>query len=89
MKLKNEVVLVTGAARGMGAAHVRGLVSEGAQVLATDVLDEEGKALAKELGSQVTYAHLDIADEGQWQKAVSLAESSFGPVKHLVNNAAI
>lgn len=82
-------MLVTGAARGMGEAHVRGLVARGAKVLATDVLDEEGRALANALGPAVAYTHLDISNEQQWQQAVSLAESVFGPIRHLVNNAGI
>ncbi|MGY6502100.1 MAG: SDR family oxidoreductase [Acidimicrobiales bacterium] len=87
--LTDAVVLVTGAARGMGAEHVRGLVAAGARVLATDVLDDEGQALADELGDQVVYTRLDVTDEAQWQRAVALAEESFGPVQHLINNAGI
>lgn len=87
--LEGAVVLVTGAARGMGAEHVRGLVAAGAKVVATDVLDDEGKALADEFGEQVVYCVLDVTDEQQWRDAVALAESTFGPVQHLVNNAGI
>lgn len=87
--IDGQVVLVTGAARGMGAQHVRGLVAHGAKVLAADVLDDEGRALAAELGEQVVYCHLDVTDEAQWRDAVALAESSFGPIRHLVNNAGI
>lgn len=87
--LEGAVVLVTGAARGMGAEHVRGLVAAGAKVVATDVLDDEGKALAEGLGDHVVYTHLDVTDEQQWRDAVALAESEFGPVDHLVNNAGI
>lgn len=87
--IAGHVVLVTGAARGMGAEHVRGLVAAGAKVIATDVLDDEGKALADELGDDVVYTHLDVTDEQQWRDAVALAESTFGPVNHLVNNAGI
>lgn len=87
--IEGQVVLVTGAARGMGAQHVRGLVGHGARVLAADVLDDEGRLLAAELGDQVVYTHLDVTDERQWRDAVSLAESTFGPVQHLVNNAGI
>ena len=51
VSLNGVVALVTGAARGMGAEHVRALVAAGASVVATDVLDDEGNALAAELGS--------------------------------------
>jgi 3alpha(or 20beta)-hydroxysteroid dehydrogenase len=87
--LDGAVVLVTGAARGMGAEHVRGLVGAGAKVVATDVLDDLGEALAAEMGPQVVYIHHDVTDEAQWRAAVALAESTFGPVDHLVNNAGI
>ncbi|MCK6523970.1 SDR family oxidoreductase [Myxococcota bacterium] len=87
--LNDQVVLVTGAARGMGAEHVRGLVARGARVVAADVLDAEGEALAAELGDRVIYNHLEVTDESQWRSALALAESRFGPVSHLVNNAGI
>lgn len=87
--LREHVVLVTGAARGMGAEHVRGLVAAGAKVVATDVLDAEGAALAAEVGAAVAYQHHDVTSEADWAAAVRLAEARFGPVRHLVNNAGI
>jgi 3alpha(or 20beta)-hydroxysteroid dehydrogenase len=87
--LLGQVVLVTGGARGMGAEHVRGLVRAGARVLAGDVLDDAGRSLAGALGSAVEYMHLDVTDERQWAAAVARAESAFGPVNHLVNNAGV
>jgi len=82
-------VVVTGGARGMGEAHVRGFVAEGARVVVTDVLDEEGHALAEELGDAAMYVHLDVSDEAQWRSVVQRADESFGPVHVLVNNAGI
>ncbi len=87
--LTGQVVLVTGAARGMGAEHVRELVAAGARVVATDVLDDEGQALVAGLGSAAVYHHHDVTSEADWMAAVELAESTFGPVQHLVNNAGI
>ncbi len=87
--LRDEVVVVTGAARGMGAEHVRGLVGAGAKVIATDVLDEEGDALARSLGDRVVYLHHDVTREEDWVRVVAQAEARFGPVRHLVNNAGI
>ncbi len=87
--LSGQVVIVTGGARGMGAEHVRGLVKAGARVLAADVLDEAGRALAASQGASVAYAHLDVTDERQWSAAVTQAESAWGPVNHLVNNAGV
>ncbi len=87
--LAGQVVLVTGASRGMGAEHVRGLVAAGARVIAADVLEDEGRALVEGLGAAVAFARLDVRDEGQWRAAVGLAESRFGKLDHLVNNAGI
>ena len=87
--LQNQVVLVTGAARGMGAEHVRELARLGAFVVATDVLDEAGHELAAQCGGNVRYRHLDVTDAGAWQTVVAFAEATFGPVRHLVNNAGI
>ena len=89
MSLDGSVAIVTGAARGMGAAHVRGLVRAGAKVVATDILDQEGQALADELGDSVMYRHLDVTDADGWDTVVAQAEEAWGPVKVLVNNAGI
>jgi 3alpha(or 20beta)-hydroxysteroid dehydrogenase len=88
VSLEGVVSIVTGAARGMGAEHVRGLVSAGSLVLATDVLDESGEALAAELGDAVRYRHLDVTDREGWQQVADEAEA-WGPVGVLVNNAGI
>jgi 3alpha(or 20beta)-hydroxysteroid dehydrogenase len=85
--LDGRCVIVTGAARGQGAAHARVLVAEGARVLITDVLDDLGAQLARELGDSVRYAHLDVTAEAEWAAAVETAVSAFGPVRVLVNNA--
>jgi 3alpha(or 20beta)-hydroxysteroid dehydrogenase len=87
--LEGHVILVTGAARGMGAEHVRQLVGVGARVVATDVLDDEGQALVAPLGKGAVYQHHDVTVEADWVAVVAKAESCFGPVKHLVNNAGI
>jgi 3alpha(or 20beta)-hydroxysteroid dehydrogenase len=89
MSLDGAVAIVTGAARGMGAQHVRGLVGAGAKVVATDVLDDQGRALAAELGDAVMYRHLDVTDADGWETVVAQAEEAWGPVKVLVNNAGI
>lgn len=89
ISLQGVTALVTGGARGMGAQHVRGLVEAGANVVSADVLDEEGSALAAELGDAVIYRHLDVTDEAGWQSVVADAEAAFGPIGVLVNNAGI
>jgi len=86
---ESTVAVVTGAARGMGEAHVRRLASEGAHVLVADVLDAEGQALAADLGDAAVFQHLDVTRADQWAAAVAAADAAFGPVTALVNNAGI
>jgi 3alpha(or 20beta)-hydroxysteroid dehydrogenase len=88
-RLSGKVAIISGAARGQGAAEARLFAAEGARVVLGDVLDDEGAAVAAELGDAAVYTHLDVTDEEQWQAAVALAESRFGPVTVLVNNAGI
>ena len=88
-RLDGKVVLVTGGARGMGASAVRRLHSEGATVVAADVLDDEGKTLADELGERVSFVHLDVTDESQWTAAIEQVEREQGGLDVLVNNAGI
>ena len=88
-RLDGKVAIIRGAARGQGAAEARLFVAEGASVVLADVLDDEGQAVAAELGEAATYAHLDVTDEAQWQATVALAEERYGPVTVLVNNAGV
>lgn len=82
-------IIVTGGARGIGAETARHLVALGAKVMIADVLDGEGEALARELGRNASYGHLDVTDPQQWQEAVAAAEAGFGSVNALFNNAGI
>jgi len=88
-RVAGKTVIVTGGARGMGAAFARRLAAEGASVVITDVLVDEGKAVAAELGDNVLFVPLDVTDESAWAAVVSEAERTFGPVCGLVNNAGI
>ncbi len=88
-RLAGKVAIVTGAARGQGEAEARRFVAEGASVLLTDILDDEGQAVATDLGEQAAYRHLDVSSEDEWIAAVADAEARFGPVTILVNNAGI
>lgn len=88
-RLLGKVAIITGGARGMGEATARTFVAEGAKVLIADVLQAEGEALARELGANARFFHLDISQEEGWQAALASAEELFGPVNVLVNNAAI
>ncbi|KAA9111366.1 SDR family NAD(P)-dependent oxidoreductase [Microbacterium rhizomatis] len=87
--LGGRVCLVTGGARGIGEAYVRALHEAGARVVVADLLDEEGSALAAELGERATFVHLDVTDEGQWEAAVAASLRAFGAIDVLVNNAGI
>ncbi|WP_027794456.1 glucose 1-dehydrogenase [Paraburkholderia acidipaludis] len=89
MKLQNKVVLVTGAARGQGAAEARRFVAEGAKVVLADVLDEEGQRLAAQLEDQAIYQHLDVTSDPSWVAAIERTERVFGRCDVLVNNAGI
>src|SRR6201997_684390 len=73
----------------MGAAHARLLVQEGAKVVIGDILDDEGKALADEIGEAARYVHLDVTQPEQWDAAVATATGEFGKLNVLVNNAGI
>ncbi|MFC9877870.1 glucose 1-dehydrogenase [Nocardia salmonicida] len=88
-RLAGKVAVISGGARGMGAAHARRFVAEGASVVIGDVLDDEGAAVAKELGDAVVYRHLDVREPEQWAGAVAAAVEEFGGLHVLVNNAGI
>ncbi|MET9416047.1 glucose 1-dehydrogenase [Streptomyces klenkii] len=89
-KLDGRVVLVTGAARGQGEQEARLFAAEGAKVVLTDVLDERGGAVAKELGAGAArYVHLDVGEEADWSAAITVAKETFGSLDGLVNNAGI
>lgn len=86
-KLDGRVVIVTGAARGQGEQEARLFREEGADVVVADVLDDQGEALAKEIGA--SYVHLDVGEEEQWRSAVTAAKDAYGHIDGLVNNAGI
>jgi 3alpha(or 20beta)-hydroxysteroid dehydrogenase len=88
-RLDGRVVLITGAARGQGAAEARLFAQEGAAVVLGDVLDEEGAAVAGEIGERAAYVHLDVSREEDWARALDFATDAFGKLDGLVNNAGI
>lgn len=86
-RVEGKVAIITGAARGMGEADARRLVAEGAKVVLTDVLDDQGEAVAAELGEGARYRHLDVSDAEQWKAVVEETVADWGGVDVLVNNA--
>ena len=88
-KLAGKVAIITGGARGMGAATSRLFVAEGAKVVIADVLEAEGAALAAELGEAARFYKLDVTSEDDWASVVAAAEAELGPVDVLVNNAGV
>src|SRR5207253_2526141 len=88
-RFNNRTVIVTGGARGMGASHARGFIAESANVVIADVLEQEGRRLADELGDHAIFSRLDVTSDTDWAATVAAAEDAFGPVSVLVNNAGI
>jgi 3alpha(or 20beta)-hydroxysteroid dehydrogenase len=87
--LDGKVAIITGAARGQGAAAALLFVAEGARVVIGDVLDDVGKELADSLGTAAIYRHLDVSSEDDWKSVVDEAVETLGGVDVLVNNAGI
>ncbi|MGW7099774.1 glucose 1-dehydrogenase [Streptomyces sp. NPDC054838] len=87
--LNGKVVVITGAARGQGAAEARMCAEAGARVVVTDVREDEGRAVAAALGDQGLYVRHDVSDPDGWAAVVRAAVAAFGTVSALVNNAAL
>lgn len=88
-RLDGKVAIISGGARGMGAATSRLFVEAGARVVIADLLEAEGAALAQELGDAARFVRLDVTCAQSWADTVQLAEDTFGPVDVLVNNAGV
>src|SRR5437879_12131022 len=91
-RLEGKVALISGGARGQGAAETRLFVREGAAVVFGDVLDDDGKKVEAQIrsaGGQATYVHLNVTQEVDWRAAVAPAVQTYGKLNVLVNNAGI
>lgn len=88
-RLDDKVALITGGARGQGAAEAELFVNAGAHVVITDVLDAEGDATAERLGAACEFLHHDVASEDQWASVVDTIIERHGRLDVLVNNAGI
>ncbi|MFA5632619.1 MAG: glucose 1-dehydrogenase [Porticoccaceae bacterium] len=90
--LKDKVAIVTGGARGIGAACAAALCARGAAVIIGDILDDAGGQTAQALaekGYRAAFRHHDASDEKSWQQLIAFAEETFGAIDCLVNNAGI
>lgn len=91
-KLDGKVALISGGARGQGAAEAKTFAMEGAQVVFGDILDEAGAQVEADIraaGGEAVYVHLDVTNEADWSRAVQEAVRRFGKLNILVNNAGI
>jgi 3alpha(or 20beta)-hydroxysteroid dehydrogenase len=88
-RFDGKVILISGGARGQGAAEARMLVAEGGRVVIGDILEAEGRHLAAELGKAAVFLHHDVTEEADWVEAVETAERLGGGLHGMVNNAAI
>ena len=88
-RVDNKVALITGAARGIGASTARLLAQEGAKVIVTDILDQEGEALAASIGASAAYYPLDASSEKEWGSLAEMIGRKYGHLDILFNNAGI
>ncbi len=91
-RLDGKVALISGGARGQGAAEAEMFTREGARVVFGDILDDDGRAVEaaiRAVGGDATYVHLDVTREADWEKAVRTAVDRHGRLDILINNAAI
>lgn len=88
-RLDSKVALVTGAARGLGAAVCEWMVNEGATVVAADVNIAGGRELVSRLGEPASFIELDVTSEQSWESAVAVVAARLGRVDVLVNNAGV
>lgn len=92
MRLAGKVALISGAARGMGAAEARLFAHQGARVVVADILAADGRRVADDIkaaGGEALFVRLDVTSETDWQHAVTTAVEHFGKLDVLVNNAGI
>ena len=88
-RLQDKVIIITGAAQGMGATHARLCIEAGAKVVLTDINTEKGQALAAELGNQALFIQHNVTSEDDWTQVIAATQAYFGTINVLDNNAGI
>jgi len=88
-RLEGKIAIITGAARGTGEQVARLFASEGARVVIADVLEEEGKATAQDIGEAALFERHDVTDVESWARVVERTAEAFGEPTILVNNAGL
>lgn len=88
-RLKNKVIIITGAAQGMGKVHAERAIAEGAKVVITDINEEKGQAVAVTLGSDALFIKHNVVSESDWENVVQTTLEYWGKIDVLVNNAGI
>ena len=86
-RLENKVIIVTGAATGLGLADARALIAEGARVIITDIDVDKGTKEAKDLDA--TFFSQDVSKESSWLELMTFVQEKFGRLDGLVNKAAL
>ena len=86
-RLGGKVAVITGGAGGMGSAHAKRFIEEGAKVVIADLGISNGANLAEKLGDNAIFIELDVTNETNWIRLVEQTENTFGPIDILVNNA--
>lgn len=88
-RLKDKVMIITGAAQGMGKVHAECAIAEGAKVVITDINEEKGNEVAKQLGEKALFIKHNVADEEDWKRVIKETYDKWGRIDVLVNNAGI
>ncbi|MGX7107987.1 SDR family NAD(P)-dependent oxidoreductase [Facklamia miroungae] len=88
-RLKDKVIIITGGAQGMGKVHAEVALTEGAMVVITDINEEKGNEVAKELGQNILFIKQDVTKEEDWKKVIDATMDKWGKIDALVNNAGI
>ncbi|MCR8968479.1 SDR family NAD(P)-dependent oxidoreductase [Facklamia sp. 7083-14-GEN3] len=88
-RLKGKVLIITGGAQGMGKVHAEVALAQGAKVVITDINEEKGNEVAKELGQNVLFVKQDVTKEEDWKRVIDATMDKWGKIDSLVNNAGI